>query len=152
MSGSLKEKIQASVVKAMKARESQKVQALRNVTSAIKRVEVDERKELTDAEVEKIVVKLDKQLSESLEQAEKLGRTEAIEEAQFEKAILVEFLPKKLSDDELKAIVESVHAEIKDSLPEGGAAMGKMMQAVMAKVGSGAEGKAVQSAVREVLA
>lgn len=151
MSDSLKDKIQSAVVTAMKARESQKVQALRNVTSAIKRVEVDERKELSDAEVEKIIVKLDKQLSESLEQAEKLNRTEAIEEAKFEKAVLAEFLPKKLSAEELKAIVQSVHGEIKDTLPEGGAAMGKMMQAVMAKVGSGAEGKAVQAAVREIL-
>lgn len=147
----LKETIKSAMITAMKAREADRVLVLRNINSAIKKIEVDERKELSDDEVLKVIIKMEKQVRESLVQAKELGREEMIKESEFEIATFQEFLPKQMSEAELLAIVKQVHAEVKDSLPAGGAAMGMMMKNVMAKVGASADGKAVQSAVKSVM-
>lgn len=149
----LKEQIKSTLTNAMKARESEKVQALRNITSAIKKKEVDERKELTDEEVQKILLTLEKQLKESLDQAQKANRAEAVRENEFELALMREFLPKALEEAELKTIVENVFAELKSSgsMPEGPSAMGALMKAAMAKVGARADGKAVQAVVKSLM-
>jgi uncharacterized protein YqeY len=149
----LKAQIQSTLSAAMKARESQKVQALRNITSAIKKKEVDERKELTDADVQKILLSLEKQLKESLDQAKSAGRAEAIQENEFEIAIIKQFLPQPLSEEELKKMVQATYEELKNagSLPAGAAGMGALMKATMAKVGARADGKSVQAAVKSIL-
>ncbi len=139
------------MVTAMKARDAERVQVLRNITSAIKKIEVDERKDMSDDEVLKTVIKLEKQVRETLAQAQELGRQETVKEAEYEISVLQEFLPKQLSEDDLLAIVKTVHAQIKDTLPAGGAGMGVMMKNVMTKVGASADGKAVQAAVKKVL-
>lgn len=147
----LKDTIKTSMVTAMKAREADRVQVLRGITSAIKKIEVDERKELNDEEVLKVIIKLEKQVKESHAQAVELKRDETVKETEYEISVLQEFLPKQMSEAELLETVKSVHAEVKDSLPQGGAAMGMMMKNVMAKVGASADGKAVQAAVKSVL-
>jgi uncharacterized protein len=153
MSLSLKAQIQASVVESMKARDSAKTQVLRNITSAIKKKEVDERKELTDAEVLKLIMNLEKQVRETLEQAKSLGRTESIEECEYEIATFKTFLPQAMSEADLLAETKKIHEELKaaGTLPAGPAAMGALMKATMARIGARAEGKAVQAAVKSVL-
>ncbi len=153
MSTSLKAQIQTAVVESMKARDSQRVQVLRNITSAIKKKEVDERKELTDTEVLKLVMTLEKQVRETLEQAKGAGRAEATQEAEYEISVLKSFLPQQMSESEVVDAVRAVHDELKSSgqLPAGGAAMGALMKASMAKIGARADGKAIQSAVKAVL-
>jgi hypothetical protein len=148
---SLKDTIKTSIVTAMKARESDRVLVLRSITSAIKRIEVDERKELNDDETLKVIMKLEKQVKESHAQAVELSREETIKETEYEMSVLQEFLPKQMGEAELLATVKEVHAEVKGTLPEGGAAMGMMMKHVMAKVGASADGKAVQAAVKSVM-
>lgn len=151
---SLKAQIQATVVESMKARDSAKTQVLRNITSAIKKKEVDERKELTDAEVLKIIMNLEKQVRETLEQAKGLARTDSIEECEYEISVLKTFLPQALSEVELMAETKAVYEELKAAgqIPAGPAGMGALMKATMARIGARAEGKAVQAAVKSVLA
>jgi uncharacterized protein YqeY len=151
---SLKAQIQSSVVESMKARDSQKTQVLRNITSAIKKKEVDERKDLTDAEVLKLIMNLEKQVRETLEQARGLGRAESIEECEYEISVLKTFLPQALSEAELLAETKAIFEELKAAgqLPAGPAAMGALMKATMARIGARADGKAVQAAVKSVLA
>jgi len=150
---SLKAQIQATVVESMKARDSAKTQVLRNITSAIKKKEVDERKELTDAEVLKLIMNLEKQVRETLEQAKSLGRTETVTECEFEIATFKTFLPSAMSEAEVLAAAKAALEELKaaGTLPAGNAGMGAVMKATMAKVGARAEGKAVQAAVKAVL-
>jgi len=149
----LKAKIQSTLTTAMKARESEKVLALRNVTSAIKKKEVDERRELSDDEIQKILLTLEKQLKEALDQAKGANRPEAVLENEFELGVIKEFLPQAMSEAELKQAVESAFAELKASgtLPEGPAAMGALMKASMAKVGARADGKTVQAVVKSLI-
>jgi len=151
---SLKAQIQATVVESMKARDSAKTQVLRNITSAIKKKEVDERKELSDAEVLKLIMNLEKQVRETLDQAKSLGRAESIQECDYEISVLKGFLPQALSEAELLAETRAALESLKSAgqLPEGNAAMGALMKATMARVGARAEGKAVQAAVKSVLA
>ncbi|NCN42114.1 GatB/YqeY domain-containing protein [bacterium] len=147
----LKDKIKTQMVTAMKAHEAERVQVLRGITSAIKKIEIDERKELNDDETLKVIMKLEKQVKESHAQAVELKRDETVKETEYEISVLQEFLPKQMSEAELTAAVKEVHAQVKDTLPQGGAAMGMMMKHVMAKVGASADGKAVQAAVKSAL-
>ncbi len=150
---SLKATLQSAVTTAMKARESARLQVLRTIMSGIKKKEVDDRKELTDAEVQKILQNIEKQARETLEQAKAGGRTEAQAEVEFEISIVQEFLPKQMGEAELESTVRSLHDTLKSAgkLPAGGAGMGALMKEVMAAVGARSDGKAIQAAVKKVL-
>jgi uncharacterized protein YqeY len=150
---SLKEKIQQSVTAAMKAREAQRLQTLRNIWNAVRKKEIDDRKDLTDAEVEKTILTQIKQIQEALEQAKGAGRAEAVAENEAELLIMKEFLPQAMSESEVQKIVDDIAAKLKAAgqLPSGGAAMGAVMKQAMVEIGSRSEGKIVQSAVRKAL-
>src|SRR5690554_1781147 len=109
----LKDKIQAEQIAAMKARQSDRVQALRMIMAAIKRKEVDERREISDSDVEKLLLTLSKQVQESLDQARGAGRSEAIAEAEFELSVLKSFLPEPMSEAEVKSVVHELAAALR---------------------------------------
>lgn len=150
---SLKDKIKETMTTAMKAKDAEKLQVIRNIWNAIRKKEIDDRKDLTDGEVEKVVMNLSKQLQETLDQAKTNNRDDLATEAQKELAILKEFLPEMISGDELVKIVTKVVEDLKSAgtLPAGNAAMGQVMKKTMEVVGSRAEGKAIQEAVRKAL-
>ncbi len=149
----LKAKLQTAQVTAMKAREAQKVQALRNIMSAIKKREVDERKDMSDAEIEKLLLTMSKQIQETLDQAKTVGRPEAVAEAEFEMAIVKSFLPEQMSESQVNDMVAKIFVELKAAgpLPEGNAAMGALMKAAREKIGSRADGRLIQAAVKSQL-
>lgn len=149
----LKEKIQLAMKEAMKSKEPLKLQALRLVWNGIRKKEIDDRKDLDDSGVEKVLLTLQKQNQESLEQAKTAARSDAIEELEIERNVLKSFLPEALTPDALNQIVTEVVNGLKSSgkLPQGGAAMGLAMKEVMAKVGSRADGKSIQGAVKAAL-
>lgn len=151
---SLKERVSQAVKEAMKARDSDRLTALRLMLNEIKKREIDSRKELTDSEIEKIFQTMGKQISESYEQAKGAGRDEAAAEAKLQADVLKEFLPEQMSEAEVEAVVVEVIEALKASgkLPEGPRAMGPVMGGVIAKVGSRAEGKIVQQIVKQKLA
>lgn len=145
---SLKQEISESLTQAMKARDEVRKIPLRLVMAAVKEAEIDKKDELTDAEVLRLVQKEAKARNESIADAEKAGRQDLIDQAEAELKVLKEFLPEKLSEEEVLAIVE-------DAIKETGAAsmadMGSVMKVVMPKIQGRADGGAVSQMVRQKL-
>lgn len=141
----LKTQLNAKLKEAMKAGEKEKVISLRGLSAAIKQVEIDTRKELSDADVTSVLQKELKKLKDSRGFAQEQGRTELVEKADREIALVQDFLGKELSDDELKA-------EIK-KLVEGGAdQIGKVMGGLNASFKGRFDGKRASELAKEMLA
>ncbi|MBD3220581.1 GatB/YqeY domain-containing protein [bacterium] len=141
-------RIKQDTVAAMKAKDKARLGILRQVSAAIKQVEIDERRELDDAGVLAILQKYAKQVRDSLESAEKAGRDEAVAEAEAELAIVKEYLPAELDDTELAAIVDETIAETGASGPRD---MGAVMKAIMPRVTGRADGSRVSAMVKSKL-
>ncbi len=131
----LKEFITEATKTAMKAREKRRVATLRMVNAELKRVEVDERRELTDADVLGILNKMLKQRHDSLQQFQAANREDLAEQESFEIDVIQDFMPEQMSGADLEALIEEV---IADSGAAGMQDMGK----VMGLVKSGAQGLA----------
>ena len=106
---SIKDQLTADMKQAMKDREAGKLRlsVIRMVRANIKNVEINDKKELTDAEVLAVLMKEVKMRQDSVEEFQKAGRDELGAQAKEEIAILKKYLPEALSDDELKAIGRS---------------------------------------------
>ncbi|MFP4485587.1 MAG: GatB/YqeY domain-containing protein [Campylobacterales bacterium] len=144
----LKNRINSEVKEAMKNKDAQKRDALRMLTSAIKQVEVDERKELKDEDVVKIIQKAIKQREDAATQYREGGREELASKEEAEIEIFKTYLPAQLSDKELeeklKSIIDSVGAtSMKD--------MGKIMGVATKEIGSSADGKRINMVVKKLL-
>jgi len=127
----LKERITEDMKAAMKARETGRLGAIRLLLSAMKQKEVDERVELTDADVVAVIDRMLKQRRDSISQFEAAGRTDLADSEKFEVSVLLAYMPQGLSDAEVAAIVDAVIAETGAS---GAKDMGKVMGAVKPKV------------------
>ena len=142
---SLKNQIKEDMKSAMKAGEKDRLKVVRLILAAIKQVEVDKRVELDDAGVLAVLDKMVKQRRDSVEQFEKGNREDlaAIERAEI--AVLDEYLPERLSDEALAALVDEVIAatgatSIRD--------MGKVMGQIKAKAAGRADMGAVSATVK----
>jgi uncharacterized protein len=141
-------RIKQDTVAAMKAKDRERLGILRQVSAAIKQVEVDERRELDDQGVLAILQKYAKQVRDSLEAAEKAGRSEAVAAAEAELVIVREYLPAELDDAALGAIVDEAIGETGASGPKD---MGAVMKAVMPRVTGRADGSRVSAMVKSKL-
>ena len=148
MSRSLKQDLADNIKTAMKAKESARLGTLRFLQAAVKQKEVDERRELTDAEILAIIEKQVKQRRESIAAFEKAGRTETAAQEQAELAVLQEFLPKQAAPEEVNAVI----AEVTRQGIEGPAAMGKVMGMVKSELAGRAEMGAISAQVKQKLA
>ncbi len=144
----LKARIDADMKAAMRARERERLGALRLLLAAIKQKEVDERITLDDAQVLAIIEKLVKQRRDSIEQFEKAGRTELAAQERAELAVLDAYRPAQASDEQIDAVVQAAIAETGAS---GMADMGKVMAIVKAKLAGQADLAAVSARVRAKL-
>jgi uncharacterized protein YqeY len=145
---SLKDKIKADIKEAMRAKDSFRRDVLRNLSAAIKQIEVDERKELSDSEVEAILTKYAKQREDALKQFKEAGRDDLVQKEELELKIVKEYLPEPLSDSELKEAVKKVIEEVgATSMRDMGKIMGKMKQLY----GARADGSKVNAIVKEIL-
>ena len=144
----LKERLQADLKTAMKEKDTFKRDVIRFVMSAIKQIEVDERKELTDADIEAILVKQIKQRNDSIEQFRKGGREDLVEQNEKELDVLRNYLPEPMSEEEVRKVLEEIVAETGAS---GMKDMGKVMGAAKAKIGSRAEGRVINQIAKELL-
>ena len=124
----------------MKARDKPRLGALRLIMADFKRIEVDERIELDDERVLVILDKMTKQRKDSLKQFEDAGREDLANQEALEIAVIAEFLPDQLSDDEVSGLVKAAIAET-------GAASMQDMGKVMAIVKPQVQGKADMGAV-----
>ena len=108
---SLKSRINDDVKAAMRAGDAQRRDALRLLLAAVKQREVDERRELTDADVVSVIDRMTKQRRESIAQFEKGGRQDLAQKEQFELGLLQGYMPQALSDAEIAtAVAEAITA------------------------------------------
>jgi len=126
-SSSLKTRIADAVKDAMRAKASERLGTLRFLQAAIKQKEVDERRELSDADVIAIVEKQVKQRRESIAAFEQAGRADSAAQEKAELAVLQEFLPQAATDEEIDAAIDAAVAEVTAQGAAGGQAMGKVM-------------------------
>ena len=146
---SLIERIEKDVVEAMKARDAVKVSTLRMLKSALGNYLIQVKKDKAeDSEVLGIITKQAKQRRESIESFEKAGRKDLSEKEKIELVILESYLPRQLTDDELKAVVQNA---IATSGAKGPADIGKLMKMLMPSVQGKADGKRVQEIVKSLL-
>ena len=107
MSSALKQTIIDAMKTAMKAGDKPRLGTIRLTTAALKQVEVDTRKELTDADVLSILDKMVKQRRDSLKQYQDAGREDLAEQEAYEIEVLQDFLPQPLSEDEIQAMIQA---------------------------------------------
>ena len=144
----LKATISAATITSMKAREKERVAVLRMVNAELKRVEVDERRELTDADVLNILNKMLKQRQESLKQFLAADRQDLADQEIFEIAMLREFLPQQMDDAALQTLIQKA---IKDTGAAGMQDMGKVMALVKAAAAGTADMGRASALVKSLL-
>ena len=144
----LKERLMEDLKEAMKYKIKVKKDTVTMLRAAIKQREIDERIELTDADIIDIVSKQVKQKKDSITDFEKGNRQDLIDLTNEEIKILLEYLPPQLSDEELESIVkeaiEATGAQTKKDL-------GKLMALIMPKVKGKADGKHVNEIVAKYI-
>ena len=147
---SLKEQLTEDMKTAMKAKEEgkQRLSVIRMVRSAIKQIEIDGKKELDDVAVLDIISKEVKMRRDSVEEFKKGAREDLVTQTEAEIAVLMAYLPEQLSEEAVRTLVqEAVTASGAVSAKE----MGKVMALLMPKVRGRADGKLVNTIVREML-
>ena len=145
---SLKDQITEDMKAAMRAKDSQRLGAIRLLQAAIKQKEVDERSSLDDAAVIAIVDKLIKQRKDSIASFTQAGRQDLADKEAAEMGVLQAYLPARLSTEEINAAVQALVARLGASGP---ADMGKVMGAAKAELGGQADMAAVSAAVKAAL-
>ena len=145
----LKNTIGAATKAAMRARDRRRLGALRLVNAEIKRLEVDERRELADTDVLQALARMLKQRRDSLRQYQDAGREDLADQEQFEIDLIDEFLPQAASDEDVaKAIDEAVANVGATSMRD----MGKVMAALRGSLQGRADMGRVSGLVKERLA
>ena len=145
---SLLDQVKNDMKEAMKAKEVAKRDALRLLLSACKQVEVDERKELTDEDVSKIIQKQVKQRLDSASQFKEAGRDDLLEKEESEIAIFMVYMPKQLDDAEIEEVVKAIITQVgAESMKD----MGKVMGAASKQLSGKADGKRINECVKALL-
>ena len=144
----LKEQIKSDVKNAMRAKEIVKRDTLRNIQASIKQIEVDERREVTDTDIENIMVKYLKQREDAKIQFADAGREDLVEKEEAEIAIIQAYLPEPMDDEELESVLKDVIASVgAQSMKD----MGKVMGAAKNTIGSRADGGRINVMVKKLL-
>lgn len=130
---------------AMKARDADRVSAIRMLKAAFQQMAIEKRKDrLEDAEATLVLIKQVKQINETIEAATKAGREDAISKAKAELEILKPYMPEPISEEKLLALVD-------EAIQTAGDNRGQIMKYVMSKAGAGADGKRVNQLVAQRL-
>lgn len=143
-----KAEIQEAVKTAMKSGDKIALSTLRLLLSAIHNEEIDQRKELTAAEIQKTIATLAKQRNESIALFRKGGREELAQKEEAELRILQKYLPPALSEEELRDLIQQSIGELG---AKGVEDLGRVMKQVMPRVGGRSDGKRVNELARELL-
>ena len=144
----LKDRIQTATRTAMKARDKRLVAALRLVNAELKRLEVDRRKALADADVIAVLTRMVKQRNDSRSQYEAAGRTDLAEQEAFEIDVVRSFMPAPLTEAEVDALID---AAIAATGAAGLRDMGKVMGQLKGEVAGRADMGAVSAKVKAKL-
>ena len=143
------QELQDEVKAALKAHDKPRVSILRQVHGEVKNIEVNERREITDADVDAMLKRVIKQTKETLELAP-ADRADIREEAQARLAVYQEFAPEDLTEEQIAEVIKSVLAElgIENPAPSD---KGKIMKTLMPKVKGKADGKVVNQVLAGIL-
>jgi uncharacterized protein YqeY len=145
----LRDKVNADIAAAMKAKSGARLSALRMMKAAITNKGVEKGHDLDDGEVLQVLASLVKQRRDSIEQFSKAGRTDLVAKETAEIAVLEEYLPPAASAEEIDAAVAAAIAETGAASQKD---IGKVMKAVMPKLaGKNADGRTINEAVRRKL-
>jgi len=140
----LRDTIRKDFIGAVKARDKQRSSALRNLEAALKNMEVDTRKELTDEDVVKVLRSELKKRQEAIELYKRGNRQDLVDAEQFEATLIETYLPAQMSREEIGKTVETVIASL-----GGTPNFGQVMQAAMRELAGKADGKLVAEVVKE---
>ncbi len=146
---SLKARIQDDMKSAMKARETERLAAIRLLMAAIKQKEVDERVELDDAAITAVVDKMLKQRRDSISQYEAAQRQDLADKEKAEMTVLMAYLPQQLSETEIDTMIEGA---ILSSGAAGMQDMGKVMALLKPHMAGRADMAAVSARIKAKLA
>ncbi|HVL89173.1 MAG TPA: GatB/YqeY domain-containing protein [Actinomycetota bacterium] len=144
----LRDRIGEDLKDAMKARDQVRVATLRMLIAAVKNAQVEKMHELDDDEVIEVATREAKRRKESIEAFRSGGRDDLVTKEEAELAVLQQYLPEQLGDDELAALVDDAIAETGATGPKE---MGAVMKALMPKVRGRADGAAVSAMVKQRL-
>jgi uncharacterized protein YqeY len=145
----LEETLESDLVQAMKAKDAEKLGVLRMVKAALLNFKIDKKKEiLTDEDVVEIIQKQAKQRRESIDSFEKAGRKDLADKEKSEIVFLQAYLPKQLSDDEIKTLAQQVIAK---TGAKSKAQTGLVMKDLMPLVKGKADGKKVNKILARLL-
>lgn len=147
---STKERLTEDMKQAMKDKEAGKLRlsVIRMVRASIKNVEIDRKKELAEEEVLDVLAKELKLRRDAMVEFEKANRLDLVENLEKEVAVLMDYLPEQLTEEEVRAFVTDAVQQTQASNAKD---MGKVMAALMPKVKGRADGKLVNTIVREML-
>ena len=145
---SLTEKISSDLREAMKQKEETRIRAIRMLKAELENRRIEKGEDLSEEEIFKAISTLVKKHKESADAYRKGDREELAREEEREEKVLSPYLPKQLSEEELKKIVQEAIAESGASNTKD---MGKVMKILMPKISGRAEGGAVSSLVKEAL-
>ncbi|MBY0577904.1 MAG: GatB/YqeY domain-containing protein [Burkholderiales bacterium] len=142
---SLKERIVEDMKAAMRSRDAARLSAIRLLLAAIKQKEVDERRDLEDADVVSSIEKMMKQRRDSISQYESASRPDLAEAEKFELSVLQAYMPQQLDASEIEAAVDEA---VLSTGASGVADMGKVMAALRAGLAGRADMGAVSALVK----
>ncbi|OGS80530.1 MAG: glutamyl-tRNA amidotransferase [Gallionellales bacterium GWA2_55_18] len=145
---SLKQQITEDMKTAMRAKDTARLGAIRLLLAAMKQREVDERIELTDADVVAIIEKMNKQRRDSISQYEAAGRQDLADVEKFEMTVLAAYMPQQMSEAEITAAVAEVIAATGAAGPQD---MGKVMGAIKPKLAGRADMGKVSALIKAQL-
>lgn len=144
----LKADLQSEIKMAMKAKESIRLSTLRMLSSEIHNAEIDKGEQLSEKEELSVVRKEIKKRRDAIEAYAQAGRSELVEREEVELKVLNEFMPKQMSEEEVEKTVSQIISELDaNSMSE----MGRVIGAVMNKIGDRADGTLVSKIVKQRL-
>ena len=146
----LRDRLTEDMKQAMKDKEAGKLKlsVIRMVRSAAKNIEIDRHKELDDNELLEVIAKEVKMRKDSLDEFRKANRPDLLAALEQEIAVLMDYLPEQMTEAEVRRLVTQAVTDAQASSPKD---MGKVMALLMPKVKGRADGKLVNSLVKELL-
>ena len=145
---SLNAQIKNDIKDAMRAKDLIKRNTLRNIQASIKQIEVDERREVTDGDVEAVLMKYLKQREDAKAQFLEAERDDLVEKEEAEISIVKSYLPEPMDDAELETVLKKV---IMDVDAQSMKDMGKVMGSAKSAIGNRADGARINAMVKKLL-
>jgi uncharacterized protein YqeY len=145
----INEQIKADIKSAMRAKETAKRDTLRNIQALVKQIEVDERREVTDIDMEAILMKYAKQREDAIAQFSQAGREDLVTKEEAELEVVKAYLPEPMSNKELEETLKEIISDIGATSMKD---MGRIMSQAKEIIGSRADGSRINSCVKSILA